>query len=246
MTKIEAWEVLHKFDVFCRIITGIDVEVAAKNIRQITMSRSIGTQFKNVSEYIIENDNEELACHVYVVVYLSFSRVRNVCDIVEQISRQIKDKRPKIADELISANKYIEQICRWYLLHDNKVAVTNLDEYIIGKLHYEIPAPNLLNLPSELNTSHAREILDRAVSIGLIYANYSRKDWKQVTKSELYLFAKYAKTELDLGKRGWRAFEELWKIEYLQSGYSKITVEKENRIKGLFSKDVINRAEKAY
>ena len=171
MTKAEAWEILNKFDVFCRIITTLDVEVAAKNISQISMSHCVGTKFKTVAEYIIENSSEELACHIYAVVYLTFSRVRSVCN--------------------------------------------------------------------------ARKILDKAVSIGLINANYSRKDWKQVSKSELHLFVLYAKTELKLGKRGWKPFEILWGTTYLQSGYSKISMDKEERIRRLFSDDVIRQAEKS-
>lgn len=76
MTKAEAWEILNKFDVFCRIITTLDVEVAAKNISQISMSHCVGTKFKTVAEYIIENSSEELACHIYAVVYLTFRSSR--------------------------------------------------------------------------------------------------------------------------------------------------------------------------
>ena len=245
MTKAEAWEILNKFDVFCRIIATLDAEVAAKNISQISMSHCVGTRFKTVAEYIIESGSEELACHIYAVVYLTFSRARSVCDVFDQIAVSIKDTQPKIAEELNSAHKSITEICKWYLIHDNKVPVIKLEEYIIGKLHYAIPTPNILNLPPELNTDHARKILDRAVSIGLINANYSRKDWKQVSKSELHLFVLYAKTELKLGKRGWKPFEILWGTTYLQSGYSKITMDKEERIRRLFSDDVIRQAEKS-
>lgn len=96
-------------------------------------------------------------------------------------------------------------------------------------------------LPRELNTPQAKEILQRFVDAGYLDKNY--QPINGTTNGELKYICFYAGTELYIYKK-WSVFQKLWNVNHLQSvSDAKIDHKRILKIREFFTKDVIDSAE---
>lgn len=98
---------------------------------------------------------------------------------------------------------------------------------------------NKTSLPKELDTSKAKEVLGRAINVGLMYEDYSYSP--QFIKGQRKRFAELASQELGI-KAKWKVFQELWGDNgFAQYKIYETNPDKIKFIDRLFSKDIIER-----
>lgn len=135
---------------------------------------------------------------------------------------------------------YIKPKCRSIADVAYYIGSYELAQHYINTLpRYEEKSDN--NIPHELNTDKAREVLKRGIDAGLLDNNFQPVN-SRMTKGQMKIFALCASIECGI-KKHFKVFETLWNTKNLaQVNSYDISPDRQKEIERLFPKEVVTES----
>ena len=202
LSKADAMTVIEKLRIFAEL-TGReysceDFSKFRFNFRAYT---ELGDRIKALRDYIINNDDCELAKKVINIPY--FNTLIPVMSKYRQFGAEHDDK--ELQEQMSTCIRNLSSIIEWS--KDKLIDKGSTDEkgHLIGVL----------------NTGKGIEILQRGVRKGYFNDDFTLKKKRNseetvLTKGQMYVFVVCASIELMEDKNQWHPFEHLWGIQKLK------------------------------